>query len=154
MTPETLNRYNSKWHEEKKFFILDLLFIKYIYYTLLAIFIKKFFFRRFFNKKDESFQPFAVVFLCISAGWESYRTHRRPIRVRRGWGSYRGLPHGHLEVIYDSQPDYYALFFAIQIRVNPRIALRKSWGLPEGSNYLKQFPSLQVVKYRLYRSFL
>jgi hypothetical protein len=35
---------------------------------------------------------FAVVFLCISAGWESYMTPRRPIGVQQGRGALNGSP--------------------------------------------------------------
>jgi hypothetical protein len=77
----------------------------------------KMLFMQFFNQEVyKSVHLFVVVFLCISAGRESYMTARRPIGLRQGRGAPPGaslLPIGHLGFIYDSQLHGYALFIAI-----------------------------------------
>jgi hypothetical protein len=71
-------------------------------------------FQAIFYAKSKSFHLFVVVFLCILASWESYMTPRQAIGVRQGEGSCHResslLPIGRLGVIYDSQPQGYALF--------------------------------------------
>jgi hypothetical protein len=63
--------------------------------------------------KNKSFQLFVVVFLCIPAGWESYRTSRLTKRSAAGGGvsdkESSLLSIGHLGVIYNSQLHGYAL---------------------------------------------
>jgi hypothetical protein len=73
MTPETSNRYNGKWPEEKIFFGPDLFLTKCIrIISCYRFLLKNAVFEGFFHQ-------FVVVFLCISAGWESYMTPRQPI---------------------------------------------------------------------------
>jgi hypothetical protein len=71
MTPESLKRYHSKWHEIKIFFILDICFKMYSNYIFVKVLIIKNVVFGGFQSKCKSLHLFVVVFLCILAGWES-----------------------------------------------------------------------------------
>ncbi len=119
MTAKTLNRTNSKRPEE--FFTLDL-FLQ----CVLEFYLVKYFYQNIknilFQKKNQSFHLFWVVFQCILAGRESYMTSRRPIRVWWGKGALTGSPPCFLSVACESliTPSCAATYFftAIRIRVN------------------------------------
>jgi hypothetical protein len=86
---------------------------------MLKICIKQMLFWEIYQSISKSFHLFVVAFLCISAGWESFITPRRPIGVR--WGTFTGIPLCFLLVpwdLYMTRSHAARRFFtAIRIRV-------------------------------------
>ncbi len=68
------------------------------------------------QSKCKSFHLFVVVFLCILAGWKSYKHSWRTIGVQQGRGSSHResylLSTGCLGVVFDSQSHSYAQLYS------------------------------------------
>jgi hypothetical protein len=81
MTPKTLKIYNSKWPEEKIYFILDLFLTKCIRNILLSIFIYKNGVLGDFSIKAEELPPVCDGVFVYSGQLRGIYGSQRPIGV-------------------------------------------------------------------------
>jgi hypothetical protein len=123
MTPETLNKYHSKWPETKIAFNLHLFLTKCIRIISCVwfLYIKNVVLGNFSIKSTGRASTCLWICFCgfRPAGglFESQATNSSEPERGRSRRESSLLPIGYLEVIYDFQLQGYGIFIAIRIRV-------------------------------------